>query len=100
CAGRSKGTPTMSVPGQIPWRSGSPHGVFGGAYGVLADGGACADNVTANARPNDANNPPSTVTRPMRPPTPINNRQSPIINRSPIHNHYINNAGTAAAEHS
>ena len=34
CAGRSKGTPTMSVPGQIPCRSGSPHGVFGGVYGV------------------------------------------------------------------
>ncbi len=28
-AGRCSGTPTISTPGQNPWRSGSPHGVFG-----------------------------------------------------------------------
>ena len=28
-AGRANGTPTVSTPGQKPWMSGSPHGVFG-----------------------------------------------------------------------
>ena len=29
---RCIGTPTMAVPGHLPWRSGSPHGVRGGEY--------------------------------------------------------------------
>src|SRR6478736_6040625 len=32
CAGRSNGTPTMAVLGQIPCKSGSPHAVRGGVY--------------------------------------------------------------------
>src|SRR5215469_4634230 len=31
--GRSIGTPTMSMPGHTPCRSGSPQGVFGGVQG-------------------------------------------------------------------
>ena len=47
-SGRSKGTPTMSVLGQMPCRSGSPHGVFGGEYGAWATS-ATVDAAAATA---------------------------------------------------
>ena len=48
CSGRSNGTPTMSVLGQMPCRSGSPHGVRGGEYGACP-ATTTADVITASA---------------------------------------------------
>src|SRR5215468_7369324 len=48
-AGRSNGTPTMSVLGQIPARSGSPHAVFGGVYAGFCCANAAAARSVDNA---------------------------------------------------
>ena len=53
----------MSVPGQIHCRSGSPHDVLGGVYGVPDAGGACADNVTISATHADPTHPHTIVIR-------------------------------------
>ncbi len=74
CAGRSNGTPTMAVLGQIPWRSGSPHAVFGGVYEDALDGvdvlsALCAASVTA-AHAANASAPYKAVIPRARMPTP------------------------------
>ena len=46
-SGRSSGTSTMCVLGQIPCRSGSPHGVRGGVYAAAFEGAGAGATVCA-----------------------------------------------------